>query len=257
MMAGSEHKSWKINEQTGYEECDTVWPAIIQSRIYPDSIMYSRASTGSSNFGIARRTIKHVTDILKTYKPEQILVCIMWTSMFRKEYRIEYEQNANKHKNNDEWNYVTTLPTDNLISLGQSPSGKLADNNQRKMFLRRNNLLEVANSYYKNINIPISFTLESFSQIEYVNLFLDLHKIKSIQCFGFNDHFLYEQYKNTDVYTESIKDRLKKYKIYTIENNGILGFYEYSKKYHKLGPGLHPLENAHKEWSRHMMRLLK
>lgn len=256
MMAGSEHKSWKLNPETGYEECDTTWPALIKKIVFPKSKLYSRASTGSSNYGIARRTVYSLNKILQDYPPEDILVCIMWTSMYRKDYRIEHEENENKLETNDEYNYITTLPTDNLISFSEKPAGAIADYNHRKNFLRRNNLLEISNSYYKNLNHPVNFTYDSFVQIEYTNLFLKHNNIKSIQCFGFGDHYYYQQQNNKDVYTDDIIKRCQQYKIYSIDLDTPQGFYEWAARSYDLGPGLHPLELAHKQWARQMMRKL-
>ena len=257
LMAGAEHKSWKVNDETGYEECDSVWPALIQKNCFSDAEIFSRASTSSSNYGIARRTVKFVTKLMETYNPKDILVCIMWTSMYRKDYRVRNEDNPNKHKNNDEKNFISTLPTDNLVSLNKKLSGELADNKARLQLLKRNDLLQVTDSFYRNFNNPMAFTYDSFAQIEYVNLFLKLHDIKSVQCYAFGDHFYYQQKDNTvgeDFYTKEIADRCKQYDIYFVRKQYPIGFYEWASESFELGPGLHPLEAAHKVWARQMMR---
>jgi hypothetical protein len=257
LMAGAEHKSWKVNDETGYEECDTVWPALLQKSFFSDAEIFSRAVTSSSNFGIARRTVKFVSQLLEKFDPSDILVCIMWTSMYRKDYRVRNEFNPNKHKNNDEKNFISILPTDNLVSLNQKPKGALANNKMRMQLLRKNDLLQVTDSFYRNFNNPMAFTYDSFSQIEYVNLFLENKGIKSIQCYGFGDHFYHEQHDKTigkDFYTKEIADRCKKYDIYYVRKERPIGFYEWASDSFELGPGLHPLEAAHKTWARQMMR---
>lgn len=261
LMAGAEHKSWTINTETGYEECDTVWSKYIQKNCFAKANFLSRASTGSSNYGIARRTIKFVTTLMHRYHASDILVCIMWTSMHRKDYRVRNEINPNKHKNNDEVNFMTTLPTDNLVSLNEKPTGTLADNKLRLQLLRQNDLLQVSDSFYRNFNNPWAFTYDSYAQIEYVNLFLKAHGIKSLQCFAFGDHFYYKEpikdrTISKDFYTDEIANRCKEYNIYYLNRERPIGFYEWAVESYELGPGLHPLDQAHLYWSRHMEKKL-
>ena len=251
LMAGNEHTAWTMNTVSGYEECDTVWSAVIQKKYFPDAQLYSRATTACSNYSIARRTIKFVTKLLELHNPADILVCIMWTSMFRKEYRITAEQNSNKLRSNDQINFVTTLPTDNMVSLNQTPTGKVANNQDRIDYLTRNNLLELSDLYYRSNNHPINFAFHSMTQIEYVNLFLESKGIKSIQCYGFGDHFWYKKNNDfaVDFYTDEIAKRIEEYDIFYVNKHLKHGFYEWAKGAHKLGPGLHPLEGAHEMWA--------
>lgn len=257
LMAGAEHNSWRINVDTGYEECDTVWSAIIQKNFFPDYTFMSRATTGSSNYSIARRVVKNISDLLKNNDAKDIIVCLMWTSMYRKDIRVEKEFNPNIPKNSLENNFITLLPTDTKLSLKKLPTGTLADNNFRKTFLQKNNLYEFSNSMYCSLNHPINYVFDSLTQIEYVNLFLKLHKIKTIQCFGFGDHFYH---KNTneayeqDHYTEDILERIKQYKIYFVDKFRKEGFYEWAQGGHPMGPGLHPLHQAHQMWVRQLAR---
>jgi len=259
LMAGAEHDSWRINDDTGFEECDTVWPVYIQKNLFAQSTMFSRATTGSSNYGIARRTIKFVNELLEKYDPDEILVCIMWTSLYRTEFRVDKETNENRPRNNDEVNFISILPTDNMIHLNQKPTGELADNNYRKKFLHSNKLLKVSDSLYQSMNRNLNFAYYSYSQIEYVNLFLKSHGIKSLQCFGFGCHLDYKNFVPTadvahDNYTRQIAKRCEEYDIYYVRKKFAEGFYEWAGHSHKFGPGLHPLDGAHLQWSRQMMR---
>lgn len=257
LMAGAEHNSWRINPDTGYEECDTVWSAILHKNFFPDYSYMSRATTGSSNYSIARRVVKNVSELLKDNNAKDIIVCLMWTSMYRKDIRVTQEYNPNIHKNSLENNFITLLPTDTKSNLKKSPTGAIANNHTRKTFLEKNNLFAYSNSLYNNFNHPINYTFDSLTQIEYVNLFLKLHEIKNIQCFGFGDHFYY---KNTndpyekDFYTDDILERIKQYKIYYVDKFPQEGFYEWAKGGHPLGPGLHPLHQAHQMWVRQLAR---
>jgi len=232
LMSGNEHNSWAMNTDTGYEECDSVWSAIIRNKYFPDAQLYSRATTGSSNFGIARRTLHYVCELLKTYKADEILVCIMWSSIYRKEYSTDN-------------GYFTTLPTDNKLSLAEEPSGALMNHSARKQLLQDYNLLELADVYYKTLNKQNNFIYDSMTQIEYVNLFLKTHKIKSIQCYGFGEHMI----KTEDKFINNTLQRLGTYDIFYIKKLQAQGFYEWAKGAHKLGPGLHPLEGAHEMWA--------
>jgi hypothetical protein len=235
LMAGAEHESWRVNPNTGYEECDTTWSAVLQKRYFPNAKFISRATTATSNFSIARRTLHYVNDLLNDYDPSDILVCIMWTSIYRKEFRTDK-------------GYFSTLPTDNSVSFKQKPTGEIMDYNLRKNILKEYNLYNLADSYYKALNQPINFTLDSMAQIEYVNLFLQKHRIRSIQCHGLGEHFYHLQ-NDYDEYLQSMTDRIKNLNIYYINKRPPQGFYEWANGSHKLGPGLHPLEGAHEMWA--------
>lgn len=232
LMAGNEHISWTMNTDTGYEECNTVWSAVLRDVHFPTAKLYSRATTGSSNFSIARRTIHYVNQLLQTYNTKDILVCIMWTSIYRKEYCTDK-------------GYFTTLPTDNKLSMNEKPTGNLMDYNERKKLLEEYNLLDLSDVYYKTFNKQNNFIYDSMAQIDYVNLFLKTHKIKSIQCYGFGDHFI-----NTgDKFVNSLMQKINTYDIFYIKKFAAQGFYEWANGSHKLGPGLHPLESAHNMWA--------
>jgi hypothetical protein len=81
-----------------------------------------------------------------------------------------------------------------------------------------------------------------------VNLFLQKHRIRSIQCHGLGEHFYHLQ-NDYDEYLQSMTDRIKNLNIYYINKRPPQGFYEWANGSHKLGPGLHPLEGAHEMWA--------
>ena len=232
LMSGNEHDSWTMNTSTGYEECNSVWSAVLRDKHFPTAKLDSKATTGSSNFSIARRTVHYVNQLLKTHNANEILVCIMWTSIYRKEYLTDK-------------GYFTTLPTDNRLSLKGEATGALMDYSARKKLLEEYKLLDLSDVYYKTLHKQNNFIFDSMVQIEYVNLFLKHNKIKSIQCYGFGDHCT----NTDDTFINDIQSRLHEYDIFYIDKLQPQGFYEWANGSHKLGPGLHPLEGAHDMWA--------
>jgi hypothetical protein len=252
LMAGAEVDTWFV-DLDGWEWCYKTWPSLLQAKYFPNAKFYPRAVTGASNRSIRRRTIYHVSELLKKYRNHEILVCIMWTSMYRREVRVTREVNPNK-VGKEELNYINLLPTD--MDLTVPLQGELANNNRRIEYLESNKLHNFAREMYKSLNDPLTFFQDSFAEIEATNLFLQDNRIRSMQCFGFGDHARHEyaRYSEVDGYTSAMVKRLKTYNTYQPN----IGFYEWatSNKY-DLGPGLHPLEDAHKDWSRKMSDFYK
>ena len=249
LMAGTEHAEWRV-EDNGFESCPTVWPAYMQQKYYPHAKLYQRAITGTSNRGIRRRTIHYLNELLTEYKSSDILVCIMWTSVFRQEFRLAIEHKKSKPVK-DEQGFVTLLPSD--IDLDAEMYGYIADKNARKEYITANRLDRIARWLYKDLHDPISFVLDTLYEIEATNLFLQQKRIKSVQYFAFGDVTYKEIIKNTDMdaYTKALWKRVLQYKIMQPTKIGLKyeGFYERAfRKGFKAGPGLHPLEDAHKEW---------
>ena len=59
---------------------NNIYFQIIKNKYYPNAKKMTRATTGTSNRGIRRRTIHNILELLETYKSDNILVFIMWTS---------------------------------------------------------------------------------------------------------------------------------------------------------------------------------
>ena len=79
--AGAEHNSWEMSPD-GIENCDSTWTDIIKNKYYPNAKKMTRATTGTSNRGIRRRTIHNILELLETYKSDNILVFIMSNGIF-------------------------------------------------------------------------------------------------------------------------------------------------------------------------------
>jgi hypothetical protein len=239
--SGAEHNSWEMLPD-GIENCDSTWTDIIKNKYYPNAKKMTRATTGTSNRGIRRRTIHNILELLETYKSDNILVFIMWTSIYRREFLLADPKLDRGDK------YFTLLPSDTTKGLNQL-TGKLANSSERETILKDNHLNTIADEIYTHHNEPINHLYESLADIEATNMFLRLHRIKSVQCFGFgcdiNPNLILG-----DVYTDAIIKRILKYNIYYIPTNPAQGFYEYSVgQQFELGPGLHPLEHAHRAWA--------
>jgi hypothetical protein len=64
---------------------DAAWPIPLHNYLKPAKTLF--LGQGAAGNGIiSRKVIKHVTKMLETYKPENMLVCIMWSGYDRREY---------------------------------------------------------------------------------------------------------------------------------------------------------------------------
>jgi hypothetical protein len=73
---------------------DVTWPIPLNNYLKPEKVLY--LGQGAAGNGIiSRKVIYHVTELLKTYKPEEILVGIMWSGKNRMEV---YSRNAIPHE---------------------------------------------------------------------------------------------------------------------------------------------------------------
>lgn len=67
-----------------YPNTDTTWPFHLNEWLQPEKVVYS--GQGAAGNGIIRRhVVYNVIESLKTYKPEEILVGIVWSEHSRKE----------------------------------------------------------------------------------------------------------------------------------------------------------------------------
>lgn len=221
------------------EYSEHTWPALLWKDLYPDARYYPTARSGSSNMSIRRRIVYYVKKFLNQgYKPEEILVCIQWSSIDR----IEFSRTETWHsKNTSEFGFENLNPVYMEYSLGQ-------DN---KRWLKKHNFDKVIHGLYRHQYLDDDLLYYTYSNIDYTNLFLNSHKIKNIQSAGFDNLFKTPE-KNNKFLIDLIEQNQNLIHNETIPQvNRKSGFFQYcfyalDKKY--LGPSGHPLLEGHRVW---------
>lgn len=73
---------------------DVTWPVHLNEKVNPEAVLY--LGQGAAGNGIiSRKVIYHTTEMLKKYKPEEILVGIMWSGFDRGEVYSTKSLDAN------------------------------------------------------------------------------------------------------------------------------------------------------------------
>jgi antitoxin component of MazEF toxin-antitoxin module len=73
---------------------DVTWPAHLQKQLDLTDEQVIHAGVGAiGNSMISRRTIYHVTQALKTHKPEDLLVGILWSGCDRHNFILRETEN--------------------------------------------------------------------------------------------------------------------------------------------------------------------
>lgn len=144
-----------------YPKLSFCWPLHVNNHL--KSIPCYKGKGASGNGIISRSTIFEVMNALKTYKPEEILVGIMWSGAYRQEVYSEnirlpyYEVNKNNPN------------TNNPATVGGLP-------NFYKVMPYWED--ELSKFYYKNIYDDVGAFMLTIENILRVQWFLKQHKIK-------------------------------------------------------------------------------
>jgi hypothetical protein len=254
--AGAELKDWKMTDE-GLEHSESTWAAQIQKLCFPNAKYFPTARSASSNSHIRRRALYYLSELLKDYKGKEIVFLVQWTDINRREFRVPKIQNTKRYgtyNDKEEQLYISLLPIDVLGTFFSNPIVQQVDRNR---WLESNNIIKLFHEYNKHIMCRESSMYDSLSEIEQVRNFCKLHKIKIYETIGFGelvgaygklqtqDKFLLDLANKVDIENTSffVKDDLPE------------GFHDYNKRVGlKFGPGGHPLEGAHRTWSRMMMK---
>ena len=138
------------------------WPVHVNNHLIDCTPKYS-GKGGSGNGIISRTTIYEVTEALKQYKPEDILVGIMWSGSYRKE--VYYSEPKFQHHNIDNG------------SLHQSNPASIGGNyNFYKVMPYWED--ELSTWYYKHIYDEVGSNIESLEHILRTQWFLKSHNIR-------------------------------------------------------------------------------
>lgn len=218
-----------------------VWPSKLAKHLGIEVI--NNAHAGSSNDGIARRTVNKVLELLKEHKPEDILVVIGFSSPERKDFF---------YSRGSEASWDTVYPLDNFFS---SPD--------REQFKKN-----YVNLYWNEF--------EYYTR--YLNTVLYLHSFlqtKNINHLFFNAFYQEDNGKlNTKSFSKMLKRFQEKHSEGFLNKVGISNlFKEYSIIEHNcfvntsfktlldnqkgnLLDGLHPSEEGHNIWAKFLFNFI-
>lgn len=249
--AGSELADWDGTRSTVgilKPRSDFTWANWVQKRLYKNATVDNTAIPGLDYGACVRRVLYQTNKMLKSYKAEDIVVLIMWTSILRREFpRIK---DISREKNQDhEDRFFTSLPSD-----GESITSSFAFNMSRKVLLERKQLISdeyltrTLVEFYTRRATADNHIYYPLQQLEYLTSYLKSHNVKFYYTCAFND-LLSLKHHYPNIFFEDMKQRLDLNNLVHTENN--LGFYEWAKKNdYKCGQGSdHPLESAHEKWA--------
>jgi hypothetical protein len=257
--AGVELADYKDNWKNGLEESELVWSYQIKKNLWKDALFFNAAKSGASNTTITRKTLYYLNQFLNSYKPEEIVVLIMWTGVHRREWRLPNKTGITYEMS--DFNYENTTVTDSF-NLKQKNMKKIMKSfyhpkwtNFRYEHLVKHKLDKVVINYYENLVNEKSSLYDTLKNIEYLNFFLDKNKIKCYYTTA-DRHIL--DYSKFSYSKDMFLDRLiasvdPNRNFFTIDNQG---FSEFSEKYPMCEFG-HPDKEAHYEFAKRMTKWIE
>lgn len=244
--AGDELSDWNGRQKNVgiiRPRSEKTWANNLQRILFYNAKLDNVAVSGGGYGSIVRRIIYQTERNLKMYKPEEIVVCVMWSSILRLEFPTIYPKG--KTYNDDEDKFTMTLPSDgDGASFGSNRKAELA----RRTRLAEEHLVRTVVEFYTRRATVDNHIYYPLQQVEYLISYLKSKNIKFYFTTAFNDLMTLEHHKPNIYYEDMIK-RIDLPSIVHVENN--MGFWEYSKaNKFECGKGSdHPLDPAHKHWA--------
>ena len=216
------------------------WDFLVKSQLCPNAEMIRTAIGGLSNESICRRVISAVHDSLKKHKNNQIFVTVMWTGIGRKEFFY--------YDNNNEQDFVKTYLNDVLFDKGNTAYLKKY-NNERQQFLSSIGILNlVKESYRRGTNISLLYY--NLKEIDYLKSYLEANNINYKFTCAYDDM----NATKDNLYIEELYQRLNHTETFINykHKDHVFYFNEYTdlKEYNRGKSANHPLEKAHRDWSK-------
>lgn len=135
-----------------------LWPVCLQKYLKCDHMALGLQSQG--NGLISRKTIYNVAEALKTHKPEDIRVGIMWSGMDRHEvYNPTHSRFRSNYKEGRKTNIVNDEPANWII-------------------LNTHWQFPLCKTYYHHFHLDVSAQLNTYEHILRTQLFLEKYNIK-------------------------------------------------------------------------------
>jgi|688.fasta_scaffold478225_2 hypothetical protein len=140
-------------------EWDKTWPVHL-AEYFPNAERKEVGLGSSGNGLISRKVIYEVTEALKKYKPEEILVGVMWSSRDRSEF---YTHDELKFDNSDGWR--------------QNPTNFILGTNKSWNLLHWGWKNEYSKLYYSTFHDNIGSLIYTYEHVLRTQWFLKLNKI--------------------------------------------------------------------------------
>lgn len=257
MTSGAEHADWYMTKE-GLEYSETTWAGQIKQKCFPNAVYLPTARSASSNSHIRRRSIFYLSQLLESYKGEEIIFLVQYTDISRKEVRVEKIKNTKNYQNyidKDESLYIGSLPID--LPGVEEFSNPIVAQKDRNEWLHSNNILKYFNEYNLNISNRESSMYSTLTEIETIRNFCKIHNITMYETLAFGELVdLYGPTKTEDKFLIELSKRVDvKNTLFYVNKQGI---YDWAKNLNLAsGPGKHPLEDAHSHWARMMIKHYK
>jgi len=243
---GSELEDYNLNNPENdiiVEASKHTWADHVTKNLFKNATLDNVAWPGIGYESIVRRVIYQCEKNLKKYKPQDIVVLIMWSSVLRREF-VSITENEKTH--NEEY-FLNSLPSDGdgKLSLGVNKDGKFTKErskkwNNEKLSITVQNFYLYRNTYENRIYTPLQ-------QLEYLNFYLKSKGIPYFYTCAFDD--IRKNYKSDNIFIQNMIERTNINNLYFKVNDN--GFYTWAKNNnYKCGQlADHPLEDAHKDWA--------
>jgi len=243
--AGDELSDWngkQRNDGIIRPRSEKTWANNLQNILFRNAKLDNVAVSGAGYGSIVRRVIYQTERNLKLYKPEEIVVCIMWTSILRLEFPTIYPNGFKQKYFDDEEKFILTLPSDG------DGSTKEKTQMHRRNKLANEYLVRTVVEFYTRRATVDNHIYYPLQQLEYLTCYLQAKGVKYYYTTAFND-LMTLTHRQPNIYYEDMLNRLNLPKLIHVEND--MGFWEYAKtnNYECGKDSDHPLDPAHKKWS--------
>lgn len=244
--AGSElaDESWDRNHKgICYEISYTAWPNLLQQRMFVNAKVDNTAVPGADYGSIVRRIIYQTRHNLRIYKPEDIVVVVMWTSILRREYPSIYPVGRKIKTHEDR--FLTSLPSDGD---GRTKGYSNAMLYSRRQMWASEHLTRTNVEFYARRDTHDNHVYYPLQQLEYLTNWLENHNIKYFFTSAFND--IEPDCMHPDnIFLQDMIGRLDLPN--NVHTSDRLGFMQWAKHHnYKCGnESDHPLEEAHSDWT--------
>lgn len=247
--AGDELSDWKGHQKNVgiiRPRSEKTWANNLQKILFRSAKLDNLAISGSGYGSIVRRVIYQTERNLKLYKPEEIVVCVMWTSILRLEFPTIYPNGHKQKFLDDEDKFIFTLPYDGDGSTKWYANEKARL--ERRQKLANEHLVRTIVEFYTRRATVDNHIYYPLQQLEYLTSYLQSKGVKYYYTTAFND-LMTLSHRQPNIYYDDMLNRLNLPRLIHVEND--MGFWEYAKanNYECAAKADHPLEAAHVKWA--------
>lgn len=204
------------------------WPTFVAEELDMDLLNVGMGSQG--NGLISKKTIYSVTELLKTYKSEDILVGIMWSGVDRYEFHIDFNNHTDREiykQNIDGW---FENPTDVV------PGHKnwiIANPHWNSSY---------SLNWYENYHTNIGSMVNTLQYILLTQFFLEKNNIKYFMT-TYMDIFYKQNISHNNYITNNVETKYLYDMINFDKFVPIIGCHEWVKEHYEYNGGFNPPDN--------------